>query len=43
MKFTKFVFPAPKPTYSLETQQLITIPRKPIQELVENMARSPMS
>lgn len=43
MNFTKFVFPSPKPTYDLHTPNLIAFPRLPIEELIQNMARTPLT
>lgn len=43
MNFTKFVFPSPKSTYDLDTDNLIAFPRQPIEQLVENMAKTPLT
>jgi hypothetical protein len=43
MQFNKFVFPAPKATYNIFTPTLITIPRVPIQDLVESLVRKPLT
>lgn len=40
MKLNKIIFPAPKPTYSLDSKSFVPIPRKHIQKIVEDLSRN---